>query len=661
MGGIEQLYAYRGVKVGWNSAIYDDPRIQAKMPMNGPIVDGMLAWHVLNSALPKGLGFVTPFYTQNAQMWKHLADTEPAKYSAADGHYTVLNYYGIKRDLIANNLWKVFERHVIKLNVVLNYMTSKGLMLDTQMRAEAEVKLATILGGISGKMAEVVPLNVQPTKQYKTVPPELRGLEGDKLYAAAEEGNFYRQDVLLDTKMCARCGAVSPRAAHFKAIGKKAIKAGGMENPCLGAGVQPAQVLVPLWHKRLEFKLSSKSLQAYQSVMAHKAVLSRTKGNGTVTFDSNALTILQRRYPEDPLYQIIGEHRRVQKLLSTYVGITGEDGKVRGGMPVGRDGRVHTTLTHNPSTLRLASQNPNLQNLPRPGKAEDLETIIRNLFLASPGYNFLARDYSGIEAVLVGYEAKSPEYIRLAKMDVHSFYTAYALNQLDGRVSANDLPLLSWDDEKLAKRLAEIKAEFKLDRNNLYKHLTHAINFGQGAKGAQDKILLETQIIQPLETIQTVMGVYKELFKAIPRWHGEIRLQADRDGFLRNAFGYVHRFNRVFAYTRECGKWVRGLGDDAEAVLAFKPQSNAAAIIKEALIRLYFDRFNDAGQFLRLQVHDEVFTETPEEMIAAVDRVLREEMERPIPELPLPASWGMGQFLTVLTEEKVGKRWGSMC
>lgn len=317
-------------------------------------------------------------------------------------------------------------------------------------------------------------------------------------------------------------------------------------------------------------------------------------------------------------------------------------------------------FSHNPSTLRLASQNPNLQNLPRPKGEQDLASIIRNLIIAAPGHVFTARDYSGIEAVLVGYFACSPSYIRLAKIDVHSFYTAYALNQLDGRVRSADLPLLSWPDAKLRDHLAGIKKEFKFDRNTLYKHLVHGANFYQGAKGAQEKILKETGIEFPVSRISKVMQVYFELFPDIRKWHHALWLQAESMGFIRNPFGYVHRFYKVYDYEKIGGKWEKSPGPDANKVVAFLPQSTAAGIIKEAILRLYFNRFEEAGQWLRLQVHDEIFTEVPEPIVGTVDGVLKEEMERPIMALPLPASYGMGSHLVIDTEPKSGTRWGSM-
>ena len=283
-----------------------------------------------------------------------------------------------------------------------------------------------------------------------------------------------------------------------------------------------------------------------------------------------------------------------------------------------------------------------------------------------------ACDFSGIEAVLVGYEAQDPGYIRLARKDVHSFYTAYALNMLDpGRMLANDLPLLSWDDEKLFGRLAEIKREFKWDRNTLYKHLVHAINFGQEAKGARTKIHKDTGIFHELRLLKQLMSLYREeLFPSIPKWQTAIRQQADKDGYLKNAFGYVHTFHAVYEMRKhrvgtvngEGGEvvWNSHAGPDASKVLAFKPQSTAAGILKEAMLRLFEERWEEVGQYLRLTLHDELWAEAPEDKAAEVVRVMEEEMGKPIPQLALPAHYNLGPFLSIEVESKIGKTWSAM-
>jgi DNA polymerase I-like protein with 3'-5' exonuclease and polymerase domains len=303
------------------------------------------------------------------------------------------------------------------------------------------------------------------------------------------------------------------------------------------------------------------------------------------------------------------------------------------------------------------------QSCPRCGVEliADLATVIRNLIIPKAGHIFTARDYSGIEAVLVGYEAQASNYIRLAKIDVHSFYTAYALHELDGSVSSSDLPDANWPDEKLIPALAILKDRLIEPRNSLYKHLVHGANFFQGAKGAQEKILNETGVNHDVSLVQKVMDIYFALFPEIKKWHREEMLRAERDGFTRNAFGYVHRWSSVYEYAPDgSGGWNKEPGPQANQVIAFKPQSNAAGIIKDAMMRLYFNRFEEAGQYLRLLVHDELFLEVPTNDREKIDQVVQEEMERPIPELALPSAWGLGDSLTINTEAKSGSRWGQM-
>lgn len=632
-----ELFETDGIKFGWNSDAYDLPRIQEQMLVGGSSIDAMIAWHVLNSTLPKGLGFVTPFYAKRFPMWKHMNNAQPAYYNAVDALAAWRNWMGIREGLKEANLWPVYERHVLRLNKALGYMSRIGLRRDEEFRDISEDRLTEMLVELEGRIQAVIPMEACRVKVYKKTPKSTEGL-----ISLTEKGLV---------KRCSACGASTPTKPHFK-VTKKTT------NPCAGANVVVSEEDVSRWGKVIPWRISLKGLLAYQKVRGHAAI--RDKKTKKITFDKNAKKRLIKLYPGDPLYPLLGRHGYLTKMRSTYVGIRQEDGTIKGGMPMGPDGFGHPTFSHNPSTLRLSC--PFFHTLPRPDKKrpDEPHSWIRNMVIPREGHTFLARDFSGIEAVLVGYEARDAGYLRLALRDVHSFYTAYALHQLDGRISANDLPLLSWTDDRLFSRLAEIKSEFGVDRNSLYKHLVHAINFGQGAEGAIEKIYKETDIIHPVALVRKVMGIYKELFPKIPIWHDAVREEAHEKGHLVNAFGYIHRFSHVYRSSYENGKWVRRLGDDAEAVLAFKPQSNAAGIIKESILRLYEERFEEAGQWLRLQIHDENFTEPPTAELDRVDMILRDEMEKEIQEMPLPAEWGMGPYLRVLTEPKQGPRWGQM-
>lgn len=644
LSSIAEIFAYDGTKVGWNNGQFDSLKIKQHLPIGGLDIDAMLAWHVLNSSMPKGLGFVTPFYAKTMQMWKHLSKDKPAFYNACDADATLRCWLGIREDLKRNGLWNVFNKHVMEVHRVFKFMSDKGVLLDQQLRAEAEAKLSTMLDGIGDQMEAAIPIAARRLKIYKKTPKDTAGL--------------IQVEQVAPVRRCSICGLVNPKKIHFKAVSAKKLKL-GLDNICEDANVLLKDEKVMLWAKPLEFKVSKLGMTNYQKAVNHRAIFDRRKGK--TTYDESAIMRLITQHPNDKLYPLVLEHREKQKLLGTYIGVTLLGGAIQGGMPVGPDGRVHTQFTSNPSTLRSASQNPNLQNLPRP--TDELSSIIRNLIIASPGNVLYARDFSGIEAVLVGYDAGAPGYIRLARRDVHTFYTAYALHSLDpGRILANDLPLLSWDDTKLFARLSELKGQLKKERNSLYKHLVHAANFMQSAKGAKEKIYNETGIEYDVATVQRVMDIYFELFPEIKRWHGLALLQAEKDGYLRNAFGYLHRFLHVFNYEKlDNGKWDKRPNPDvANKVVAFGPQSNAAAIIKLAMLALHNNHFEEAGQYLRLLVHDELFFDCPESKLDNLDKIVQTVMETPIPELKLPASYNLGSHLSILTEAKKGMRWGSM-
>jgi uracil-DNA glycosylase family 4 len=642
MAGIEKLFAVAPYVLGWNSDKYDYPRVSRFVEIKGLSLDAMVAWHILNTSLPKALGFVTPFYWQTTAMWKHLGDKEPAFYNAKDADAALRNWIGIKRDLIANKLWDVYQRHWIELSKGLKYMSNKGVKMDEAARQAAETQLSTLLDGIEKRMEESVPMQARELKIFKKQPKTIT------------EGMF---EVLKDypQKFCKGCGL---------SLVRKWKKHSEL---CSNTEVEIIQVPQKVWARPEAFKVSKKRMTAYQSSLKHQAILSRKEKK--ITFDADALTKLIKRYPSDKLYPTILEHRKVQKLLSTYVGYhDSKTGKIVGGMPVGRDGRIHTVYGRDASTLRYTSEDPNLQNLPRPNpkNPDDLVNLIRNLITAEEGSILYARDFSGIEAVLTGYFALDPRYIRLAKRDVHTYYTVYALHELEGgaRIKACDLPDLDWPDDRLFPYLEQLKSQFKAERNNLFKHLVHAANFMQGAMGARDKIFSETGIEYPVKTVQKVMDVYYNLFPKIKQWHRNVLDEAEKDGYLRNPFGYVHRFNKPYDYKKVLGEWEKTPGPDANAVISFKPQSTAVGIITEVILRLYHDRFEEAGQFLRLQVHDELMFETPRPYWEVLDKIVIEEMERPIPQLPLPASWNMGPYLNVLSEAKADfntpSRWGNM-
>ncbi len=316
----------------------------------------------------------------------------------------------------------------------------------------------------------------------------------------------------------------------------------------------------------------------------------------------------------------------------------------QGGMPVLADGRVHTTLGHDPSTLRLSSRAPNLQNIPQ-AKRGAHERAVRNLFLPDAGHRLVEADFRAIEAVLVGYFAQSPRYLRLAKLGIHDYMTAYLV-----KVPVEE----GWSDADLAAALKDVGRRWPKERE-VAKRTIHRANYLGSPQGLVD---LYPELFPTAAAARTLQAFYFDLCPEVQHWHSQVTELAAKQGHLRNPFGYVHRFWRVFEWEKTVGGWQRKLGDDARRAIAYLPQSTAAGIIKEALLRLWQHAW--IRPFLRLQIHDSILASFPLDQVGMGRALLIEEMARPNPELPCPLEWGQEAALAIDVEVKEGPRWGEM-
>lgn len=326
-----KLFASPYPKVGWNSNQFDTPKIQEYFPISGDNIDAMLAWHVLNSSFPKGLGFVTPFYAQRMSMWKHLDKERPAFYNACDADAALRCWLGIKEDLKKNNLHDVFQRHVIDVHRVFSYMSAKGVVLDQQLRRESEIRLQSMLDSIESDMEASIPLAARKLKVFKKTPKDIKeiqiganGLEGPdwqraRLKREAEKLGYIQVEGTRTMKQCPQC-ALEADAKHFKSIGKKRLAKGEAENPCFGYKANKTTCYATLWAKPLEWKVSKLGLTNYQGAVKHSSIYDKRKQR--VSYDESAMMRLMKKYPNDQLYPLILKHREIQKLLTVYIGIS---------------------------------------------------------------------------------------------------------------------------------------------------------------------------------------------------------------------------------------------------------------------------------------------------------------------------------------------------
>lgn len=625
-------------KVFWN-APFDTPRIRANgISIGGDVHDAMDAWHVLNSDLKKSLGFVAPFFAKRQKMWKHLSSSEPAYYNAVDADVAGINMRGTVELLKKNNLWKVYNEFICELDPVYAAMSRAGMPVDLERRIESSKQLIAKRDGVRQRIQEIIPDAIKPYSPKN----------GYVRTPASTDGLVERTFDGVTVKYCPNCGERDPKKPHFKAYKKR-------QNPCAGFSVAERVEGTKRWVKMEPFVPSTKGIMRYQEYMKHPLIFTGRGDDRKATTDEKAIRNLIGKHIEDPFYPLVLDDREYTKVGGTYIGwFNPETGQIEGGFPVGRDGRVHGTFRHTPSTLRSSMVSPNLQNLPR-GDDSEVQKWVKGMFVAPAGWTFVARDFKGIEAQLVGHNAGSKDYLRLAKIDVHSYFTAYNLYRV-GKITTADLPDLKWSDADLKGCLKQIKKRFEVERN-IGKRCIHAGNYRVGASKLHEEY---PQWFPKIKDAAAVLAFYYEVFPEINAWHERLCKLVDRSAIIKNSFGHAHRFYQVLEWTKRGSKWEWTYGDDAKRLIAFGPQSDAAFIGKRALKRLYYNYPETVARWLRLFIHDEIFTECPKDRADEVDSILQFEMEQPIRELPLDPTWGFGSFLAIESEAKRGDCWEGM-
>lgn len=309
---ISLLLGSEGEKVVWNAG-FDNPRIIAKgMKINGLIHDGMIAWHILHSDLPKGLGFVATFTCPYQPAWKHLSIQQPAFYNATDADVEWRSMMWIEAELKRTGLWKVYDRDVLQLDPILSHMSIMGMPVDHATRYDRACRLGTQQKDVARRIEALVPLEARRIAHvYKTTPKDIT--------------NLLARSAVRRLPVCDHCGDAEPTKPHFRTFKRPTAKK--PQNPCAGAQKVEREIAVTEYYRLADFTPSRDQLIRYQQYLKRhvpttwdKKTRSRKK-----TMDEKALKRLMGRYPDDPIYQLVLDYRELQKLAGTYIGYPEEE------------------------------------------------------------------------------------------------------------------------------------------------------------------------------------------------------------------------------------------------------------------------------------------------------------------------------------------------
>ncbi len=306
---IRLLLESQGEKVVWNAG-FDNPRIAAKgVAINGLIHDGMIAWHILHSDMPKGLGFVATFTCPFQAAWKHTSHQNPGRYNCIDADVELRSMEWIEQQLRATGLWEVYDRDVIQLDPILHFMTSKGMPIDADVRLDRATKLQEEYDVLVQIAEAIVPTDARtwsPKAGFVKQP--------------GDTANLITIGVDGPVRRCSICGAPKPTKPHFKTL--KRPTAAKPQNPCSGGVVVTTVERIQRYARLDPFKLSREQIIRYNDLVGRATPVKSVKGTNkkTRTTDDKAIKQLMRKWPDDKLYPLVLDLRKIQKLQGTYVG-----------------------------------------------------------------------------------------------------------------------------------------------------------------------------------------------------------------------------------------------------------------------------------------------------------------------------------------------------
>ncbi|MCK9984937.1 MAG: DNA polymerase I [Azoarcus sp.] len=312
--------------------------------------------------------------------------------------------------------------------------------------------------------------------------------------------------------------------------------------------------------------------------------------------------VLQQLADDYPLPKLLLEHRGFAKLKSTYA-----DKLPRMVNP--KTGRVHTSFSQAVAvTGRLASSDPNLQNIPI-RTAEGRR--IRAAFIAPRDHVIVSADYSQIELRIMAHLSGDARLLE-----------AFAQGEDVHRATA-------------AEVFGVTPAEVTSEQRRYAKVINFGLIYGMSAHGLAKNLGIDRAAAQGW------IDRYFARYPGVAAYMARVKAEAKEHGYVETVFG--RRLHLPEIRAQQVGR-----RQAAERAAINAPmQGTAADLIKKAMIAVH-GWLASAGLKTRLilQVHDELVLEVP-----------RDELERVRAELPAQMCGVADLAVPLLVEVGVGDNW----
>ena len=336
------------------------------------------------------------------------------------------------------------------------------------------------------------------------------------------------------------------------------------------------------------FKISKKefniaSTKQLGEIMYNELKIASLKKTKKGSFATSASVLEDLAFKGHELPKLILDWRQVSKLKNTYSDSLPEHINPN-------TNRVHTSfLLAATTTGRLASSDPNLQNIPI--KSEDGKDI-RKAFITERGHTLVSADYNQIEMRILADLADVKELKKAFKNneDIHTLTASQVFN-------------------------LDIK---KVDQN--IRRKAKAINFGIIYGISQYG--LAKQIMVSINEAEEFLTSYFLKFPEIKEYMNSTIKFCRKSGYVNNIFGRRTHINGI----NDKNYNVRNFQE--RAAINAPIQGSASEIMRLAMIRLVkrFKSLKDVKSKILLQIHDELIFEVPNTEIKEVCNVVKEEM-----------------------------------
>lgn len=316
---------------------------------------------------------------------------------------------------------------------------------------------------------------------------------------------------------------------------------------------------------------------------------------------STAADVLEKLAKQHPIIPLLLEHRKYQKIYSTYaVGLSKH---------VLKDGKIHTIFNQiQTQTGRLSSSEPNLQNI---SVRDEEGKEIRKAFVASEGHVLLSADYSQIELRMLAHMADEEVMIDAFNhgIDIHT-KTAMQIFDVDhDSVDAN------------MRRSA--------------KTVNFGIVYGQSDFGLSEQLGISRK------EAHAFIDKYFASYPNIKSFMDSTIQFCEENGYVKTLFNrrrYIKEISDKNYMMREFGK---------RAAMNAPIQGSAADLIKLAMIHI-FERMRreQVKSRMILQIHDELIFDVWEDELEQMKSIVEEGMQQ-----------AMTLRVPLIAEANIGKSW----